>query len=271
MLRTGQQKEIDNYAWRIESLQHAVVLAETKMKILQAEERRFLTQVELMNNENSPAVDQIVGLDAAQMLTAMLTTTSTGGTEVENNNFVRYGYIESKVLDHLGQNIEMVFLQSHGYPLGMFATHNDLMSPVKLTDYTRSLSFARRSPVRFNGPNYSGLIDRTGKIQRSFQNPNVGIAAPSLFNSPHATRSYRQNQVNQSRFYERAYPFGILRSDLRRFANSSQPPWLIPGSPNNLRYNQLRTDFRTNVYGRSGSDLLKSKNYLDLSGPSYVD
>jgi hypothetical protein len=33
-----------------------------------------------------------------------------------------------------------------------------------------------------------------------------------------------------------AYPFGILRSDLRRQQLPGQPPWYLPGSPTNFRY-----------------------------------
>ena len=270
MLKAGQKREYDNYAWKIEGLRESIASSKKRSRILRLEEKRFLAQADLMNRESSDPSDQIVGVEGAQLLASILTTTNSD-TEPSSKCTIRYGYIESKILDTIGQDAELVFSQSPGYPIGAFAEDDELLNPVRLTSYARSLNFARSRPVRFNGPNYSGLIDRNGKLRNSFQNPNTGIAAPSLFNSPYATRNYRQNQVVTYRFYQRAYPFGILRSDLRRFLNSSQPPWLFPGSPNNLRYNQLRTDYGPAPFGRSGVNTLKSKNYRDLSGPGYFN
>lgn len=272
MLKTGQQKELDNYVWRLEGLQQSVTSSETKAAIHRLEEQRFLVQADLMNDNDSKVSgsDPLVDLQGVRFLTSALTTMN-AGSELENQKVVRYRYIESKILDSIGHDAELVFSQNLGYPMGVFAADNDLLNPVQLTSYRRSLEFARIRPVRFNGPNYSGLIERQGRSGNSFQNSNADIAAPSLYNSPFATNNYRNNQRHSIRFYERAYPFGILRSDLRRYLNSSQPPWLLPGSPNNLRYNQLRTDDWRKTMGGSGSTKLKSKNYRDLSGPSYFN
>jgi hypothetical protein len=37
-----------------------------------------------------------------------------------------------------------------------------------------------------------------------------------------------------------AYPYGILRSELRSRAPVGQLPWYLPGSPGNLRLNDIR-------------------------------
>jgi hypothetical protein len=181
---------------------------------------------------------------------------------------VHFAYVESNIADSLGFDANLVMLQTFGFPLGRFEDDDDLLRPVQLIDYSRRMSYSPSHSYMLKvGPNYTGTLYRNQSRYGYHPNSNRSIAAPSLYNSPYATDGYRRNQVKSIRNFERAYPFGILRSDLRRFATPGQPPWYIPGSPNNLRYNQLRTE-RLSPNGKTGNQILKSKNYLDLTRPT---
>ena len=274
LIKIGQQKELENYLWKRESLEEMIALSDSKLRILKMEERRFLYQSDLMNTVASPnSSETLVSIGAADLLGTILTSNLAPSVISEpTHKSIRLGYIESNLLENLGTEAELVFSQSNGYPLGLFAEHDDLLRPVKLTSFTRILNFAGRRSFKLATPaSRQGLVDQYGKLQRGYQNRNYDIAAPNLYNSPFATNGYRTNQLSDSRSFDRAYPFGIIRSDLRPFARFSQPPWYFPGSPDNLRTNQLRTDAKRNVFDRTGSDLLKSKNYLDLTRPGYND
>ena len=273
LLSEGQQKELNAYVWKNKSLKFDIDVAKEKQKVLILEEERFLKQVALISELPELAPDLVdaesLSVEAnVELLNSMLLLSKESLAETKLTKHLRFGYIESNIVDTLGFDVGLVMLQSNGYPLGRFEEDDDLLRPVQLIDYSRRMSY---SPVRSYrlqvGPNYTGTLWTNDYRYARSANSNRGIAAPSLYNSPFATDSYRRNQVKSTRHHARAYPFGILRSDLRTFTTPGQPPWLIPGSPNNLRYNQLRTDALRSPNGKTGNQILKSKNYLDLSRP----
>ena len=276
LLSDGQKKEINSYAWKVEALKSDIRAAEEKVQILTLEESRFLKQVSLTNSLPD-LVDESIESDVVniEMNVALLNTflwqpKRPTSSNAGSNKQLRFGYVESNIIDHIGIDVGLVMLQTCGYPLGRFEDDDELLRPVQLIDYSNRMSYSPSRSYRLQvGPNYSGtLYTNDHRYARSVTSNRI-IAAPSLYNSPYATDAYRQNQIESPRFHFHVYPFGILRSDYRRFATPGQPPWLLPGSPNNLRYNQLRTDALRSPNGKTGNQMLKSKNYLDLSRPYY--
>ena len=271
LLSIGQQKELESYKWKRQTLAQSIKDSQDKIQILVLEEHRFIRQSMLMSSAAPANTKSTIVTNALspQWLTSFVSSHGSVGSSTSQARAVRIGYIESNLLDTIGPDIELVFSHNVGYPLGFTETHEDVLQPVKLVDYSRSLNFAgRRSTKIVLNPNYSSSFGRNFGGS-SYHSANRSIAAPSLYNSPYATDQYRANQFKQPRLYGNAYRFGVLRSDLRRFQYSSQSPWYLPGSPNNLRYNQLRSGFTSSSSGKTGQGILDSKNYLDLSRPNY--
>ena len=273
LLSEGQQKEIAEYRWKIDALKLDIEAAEDKINVLMLEEDRFLQQVVLMADAPEVADDDsdgAVSLDLGPTwLNSMLAYHPSKNKTDTAKRTVRFGYIESNIFDTLGSKHGLVLLQSAGFPLGRFEADDSLLRPVQLIDYSRRMSYSPSRSYRMRiGSSYGGSIYANQFRYGYSVIANQNLVAPSLYNSPYATNTYRRNQFKSPRHFDRAYPFGILRNDLRRFANPSQPPWYLPGSPNNLRYNQLRTNL-ISPSGRTGYQILNSRNFTDLSPPYY--
>ena len=103
-------------------------------------------------------------------------------------------------------------------------------SPVRLASES-NLFFGSQSRydgpsiLRFHEPHYSSRWDCAIR--------DFGVSSrDSHYTQPPRIRS----GIESSRD---VYPFGILRSDLRKYLPAGYPPWYLPGSPNNLQTTNL--------------------------------
>ena len=141
------------------------------------------------------------------------------------------------------------------FPKTNFQTHDLLFRPVTLPKTARIGRPKSKSRSRVASSPYSSQLLRS----RSRASSNSGSFR--YYENRHG-----QHRGNQARTLTRAYPFGNLDSSLRSFITPAQVPWLLPGSPNNLRTQQLRTNVGRDSYGRTGNELLKTRNYTDVFG-----
>lgn len=123
---------------------------------------------------------------------------------------------------------------------------------VKLIDHHRLLRLRYRSPV------YS--LNSGSPLRFDASAGRLPIGPPRSF-APVDSRDSRSGKL-----FDRVYYNGIIRSELRPFLNPGQPPWYLPGSPTNLRYRQLNTDYQRDAFGRTGNELLRTRVYTDLHG-----
>ncbi len=137
-----------------------------------------------------------------------------------------------------------------------FRDYNPIYQPISLSSYV----YQRRGIPSSTLPKStlpSGAFSISPAAKASVRYGSLSLS-DSRLQGQSAHRSFRR--------VDRAYPFGILRSELRSFTTPGQPPWLLPGSATNLRSSQLRTNVRRDSFGRTGNQLLKTTRYSDLYG-----
>ena len=183
-------------------------------------------------------------LDPKWLHTIVSVTNNTPAATGEHKR-VNFSYIESNIVEALGIETDLLLNQNR-YPLGSFIDGN-VLRPFLSNSFSSS-SYRSKSSLRLRvGPNFTGTLHKDvfrsalGDYQNLFGRSNFG---PSLYRGS----------------FHRAYPFGILRSDLRRFSTPGQAPWLFPGSSTNLRSSQIFRSHSIGGYGRSSSSFGRSRS-----------
>ena len=228
-LSIGQQNEINSYRQKIRMMELESQFAHCRIEVLKAqgESGRFL-QVSLADEpETSP--NFALGLSSASLIN-MLTVPGSARKALPSALFDR---------------------SFEPFPFDFRSHKGDF----------RSVSLTRRTPVSFSRSLTPKFSSRLSKTPSSFYQSRVG-ASRSSFGSFSTGKSVHKPLPTLGR----AYRNGIIRSDLRPFLRVGQIPWYLPGSPTNLRTQQLRTDYRSNSFGISGNQLLHSTRFTDLHG-----
>ena len=227
-LAEGQQNELNNYRWQIKKAELLMELAESRLNANGTSNAMKGFVFKLPKPTQTTFASTFAGLGA--MLSAPSEPTITRFAAVSH-------LVDTSLLDVLPSRF--LDISSHYRPTSLLDFGKVSQSYRRPISLKQSSAYARyRDLTRRNMDN----------ARRNYYPALATMARPAL-----------------PRF-EQAYYFGILRPELRSFLPVGQPPWYLPGSPTNLRYRQLRSDYRRDVFGRTGNDLLRTRIYTDIYG-----
>lgn len=234
-LRLGQLNEITSYESEIEVIEAAEVSAEETQQILVREEARFIVQA---TTQYEAARDSLAAAEegsAAAVGMLGLITSPVGmllGTELKAVA-PRYSYFESGVrFDWKSSQSLVVSFQGVDFvasPLTAESLDRIRLQPARdrvlaqdsmrsdLTPSGMAWEPDWMNSFRHNYAWNTNSESRNGKraVIRDYPSPNYGLGNNRSFETPSA------------------YPYGILRTELRSRITPGQTPWYLPGSPSN--------------------------------------
>jgi len=224
-LTHGQSGEIESLKLDISYESAMLQAARERLHILALEENRFLQQC--IAQQNAP---------------------NQGGRNSVANNFVSLNFADRVVT----QNIQSAFSGCSYLETRDFDTTESALVSWRIADRDNCMPTSYPCgirPLRYGSTSYYrpstqvGISSSPSSFSFSFPTSVNRLSTYPAYNERYP--AYNDNQSlepfekqTQSRLpsYERAYPFGILRADLR----SQQPvgflPWYLPGSPANYPY-----------------------------------
>lgn len=242
----ANQQEIANYRWRIQLMDLEMKLAKARQNTLTSAKGTFVVLDDNWRDSRQETVRQpagnlpLIGLLGRPLLNHLLVADAAALSD-------------ARTID-----LRPLTIGLNKFPVGSFSSNDRLFRPVKL-----SSTFQSYRPKYRNRRGRSSSASSSLKLD-SFRRYTNSSRYRSNFD--YSNRYSRSHLSYQGRQFARAYPFGSLDSSLHRFTTPGQPPWLLPGSPTNLRKQQLRTNFGRDSFGRTGNQLLKTRNYTDIYG-----
>ena len=249
-LTTGQQNEIKSYEADIEFAKANQLASIEKQQILVLEEKRFSHQTIAMHESarnmmvRSPR--QEFGLLAwSRLLHPAGTIASKGATR----KLTHCNYLESSDLYRTAAKSTLLFSQADLQFLGGPFSSSVCQYSLLPVDTSLMTSYAGR---RLSSPRRLEIEPQWMSYFRNSQPRNVVSTYdfPQLWRNPYQHRVGQPfgnywaypNGIQRSEPFGNywAYPNGILRSDLRSRITPGQVPWYLPGSPGNIRADQLK-------------------------------
>ncbi len=213
-LAAGEARQIESVSRRIKSLEYQMQDCQEQIEVISLEESRFILQCQALNQ-------------ARQSRTRLVSTATAAGSHDWTCDYLEFGDLD----DRYGL-LHATLYWDPGYfrfdfnrrPVSPLIHSNRF--PVRLASeanlfYGSRWGYDGLSIPRFYDPHYSSRLDCAIRA--------YGKSSSYLDRS--AFRRYRFGTYS----YRHSYPFGILRSDLRRCLPPGYPPWYLPGSPTNLR------------------------------------
>ena len=251
-IEQARHNEIANYRWRIELMELDENLAIARLKTMDTASGRFVVSESKSDKQqaNRFGLDQYKWLGlATPLLNQLVTAPASSYREFAAAK-------EVKVAD-----LSLFSGQLFNLPQDRFRAKDLTYHPLELSP--RHLSYR----PRYRSP--STLSSSSLRSRSSFQSRSTAYSNRSRYETSRYDYGYYRNSSshyhrNRGRQFARAYPFGVLDSSLRSFITPSQTPWLLPGSSTNLRTQQLRTNFGRDSFGRTGNQLLKTRQYTDI-------
>lgn len=190
--------------------------AQERLGVLCAEERRFMEQCLAQQQIVNRFADALPGPPPLHLVSLL------GSREDESTSV---SYLES---DFFGrpENLRRCVLASTG--------RDDLWSTVRIEDsyLPHGETWSRvRSYRSVESGGAGGGGDQSSQLDQKHDAFSLHNAFGTRSNGLQPERDYMRTLNTRD-----AYPFGILRSDLRHQLSPGQPPWYLPGSPTNLKY-----------------------------------
>ena len=213
-LATGQQREIDNYRWRIRLHDLELQLATAHLASLRTPDSHRTIDDQFVVHYPQPQWHAdlsatFFGLTRFGLLAATPLLVSDVG---DNPPAISASWLEHRYLD---------------LPPFRFTTDNANYRPVRLIDFRESM--LRYRPRSAGRP----AVNRLMNLGRSDlgRTPSKPLILSDGYRIGHELKS----TPNRLPKIERAYRYGILRSDLRSKLPPGHVPWYLPGSPTNLK------------------------------------
>ncbi len=242
VLNEGQRNEILAYETEIELAVASAVAADEKRRILIHEEDRFIQQViaqhDVARNQMvSPNTLFFGALGFPNWFHPTGAIFSSGTSDL----VPRYNYLESARINVLGQASSLVYSQSNRGFIGsnclLDSGDRFKLQPMQSmwlsSESGRCYSSARGLQVEPEWMKYLRCnVDRN-------DDSVVPYPLPSVVDDLKRGNQYGRYGYRSYGIYS-AYPNGILRGELRSLAPVGQLPWYLPGSPSNLRSDDLR-------------------------------
>ncbi len=233
-LYLGQRNEIESYRLDVEFANANRQASIERQQILIFEEQRFSQQAIAMYDAACNSVvdtqwQPLSPLAWPRLLHLVGAVTSLPAT----NSVAHFSYLESGNLNWLTENANLAFVQSDvrfcASPLiGSICEYSLLPVDTSLmTHYSgRTYSSVRGLQVEPEWMNY---------FRKSSNRNSV-----STYAFPQLWKNQYRHHVGRPFGDYYPYPNGILRSDLRSRITPGQVPWYLPGSPANIRADQIR-------------------------------
>jgi hypothetical protein len=241
VLDAGQRNEIESYELDIEFAKASRVATLEKQQILVHEENRFIQQAIALHNAASDEIasSQSIPLDALGVLSHIhpaSVMTSSGNS----NPLARFSYLEFDELSDVGKSYNFSGARSglrfvdSAYSFQSLEFFN--LKPIRSSWLNSDSIRLPSSRTRLNlQPHWMKYFDRNLRQNSStvlrLSGPPYADAWPQkVFYGQYGYRPFGGTY---------GYPNGILRADWRSNLTPGIVPWYAPGSPANIRANQL--------------------------------
>ena len=240
-LQEGQLNEIKSYESEIEIVAAAAVSAVEKQRLLMLEESRFALQA-VAQYEASCKSSAVGNSSSAAVIGLMSGMTSPAAILVGNTSMgaaPRFSYLESGTAFDLNRETSLLFsCQNLDYIGSLYAT--DSLSRFKLRPAYNLMLAGDSLQTDSKASGLSLEPDWMNYFRQNYERNAYSTL-------PYGARSYTSYYPNVNYGFSdsrpfgtySAYPHGILRADLRSRITPGQVPWYFPGSPSNIRRNQL--------------------------------
>lgn len=237
-LNQGRLNEIESYEIDIEFGKASLAATIEKQTILACEENRFIQQIVALNDA---AGDEIVSSETPSWeVLGMMSRFLPATVMAYNGNpgpRTRFSYLESGDLIAAGRSTNLSFAQSNlrfvDSPYSckslQFFNPTPVRSPLFFCDSRRPQISSPKYP-RFERERIKSFSDNSFETLRLSGTPYVDGWPQKIFYGQYGYRAFGGTY---------GYPNGILRADWRINTTPGDVPWHAPGSPADLRANQL--------------------------------
>ena len=220
-LSMGTRRQLDDLKLEIRYCDARRQATQERLEILAAEQRRFGAQCEgLVEDQRSADLpDTKIPLHLRAKPVSLINSAKGART--------RFSYLELDCFGHPELLRQCVAASNGADDLWLGLGDTNSYSPRNLgwLSFYSYKSLGGRTSSRARATNLGQRIDELDS-ERSSSSSNEGL------------RNRRASA--QSFKFSNAYPFGILRSDLRRRQTPGQHPWYLPGSPANFKPRKIR-------------------------------
>ncbi len=241
VLDEGQRNEIESYKLDIEFAKASRLAALETQQILIHEENRFIQQAIALHNaaRDEIASSKSLSWNALGMLSQIYPATVVTSS-VNPKPLARYSYLEWDELRDVGESNDLASARSSLRLVDSTYSYQSLelfnLAPVRSSRLTSDAIGSQTSRGRLNvQPHWMKYFDRnlrqnSDTVLRLSGPPYADSWPQKVFYGQYGYRPFGGTY---------GYPNGILRADWRSNLTPGIVPWYAPGSPANIRANQL--------------------------------
>lgn len=234
VLTTGQQNEIKSYEADIELADAYRLASIEKQQILILEEKRFSHQAIAMHQSARNKLASTPGQDYGLLaLSGLFHPTGLIAATGSAPKLTHCSYLERSELHRTAASSRLVFCQDDLQFLGGPFSNSIGRYSLLPIDTSQMTSYAGRTL-------YSPRRLEVEPQWMSYFRKNQARNVVSTYDFPQLWRNPHQHRYGRPFGNYWAYPNSVLRSELRGRTTPGQVPWYLPGSPGNIRSNQLK-------------------------------
>jgi len=241
VLNEGQRNEIESYEIDIQFANASLAATLERQQILVHEESRFLQQIIALNDaaRHEIATSEKPSIEALSLL-GRIRPTAVMASNGNPKPLTRFSYLELDDLGAVGRSSNLSLAQSNlrfvGSPYSFRSLDLFNLRPVRssllLSDSRRANAGWEDLRVEPHWMKYfhRNLRQNSYTVLRMSSPPYADAWPQKVFYGQYGYRAFGGTY---------GYPNGILRADWRSNTTPGQVPWYAPGSPANIRANQL--------------------------------